>query len=160
MKLLLTVGAQMPFDRLVRSVDAWARGRAEHSVLAQVGTAEYAPTHLEAREFLPPAEFDRAYDAADAIVGHAGIGTLFAAMQRGKPILVLPREARRRETRNDHQIATARRFERYPGVLVAWTEADVSARMDELLALEGAPSLADEASGPLIDAMARFIERA
>lgn len=160
MKLLLTVGAQMPFDRLVRAVDAWAGVRPEHAVLAQVGNGDYAPEHLDARPFLPPAEFDRMYDEAEAIVGHAGIGTLFAAMQRGKPILVLPREARRRETRNDHQIATARRFERYPGVLVAWTDDDIGRAMDELLALEGAPSLAEEAHGPLIDAMARFIERA
>ncbi len=159
MRLLVTVGAQMPFDRLIRAVDAWAGAHPGHAIRAQVGETELTPAHLDAVPFLQPAAFDRAYDEADAVIGHAGIGTLFAAMERGKPILVLPREARRRETRNDHQIATARRFVSRPGVVVAWSEDEVPAAMERLLSLRGAPSLSARAEGPLIDAIARFIDR-
>lgn len=158
--LLVTVGAQMPFDRLIRAVDGWAGAHPDVRVRAQIGDSDLATPNLEATRFLSPPDFDRAYEEADAVIGHAGIGTLFAAMERGKPILVLPREAARRETRNDHQVATARRFERFEGVLVAWTEEELPARIDELLRLRAAPSLAAEASGPLIEAVARFIDRA
>lgn len=159
MKLLVTVGAQMPFDRLIRAVDAWAKERPDYDILAQIGPTELSPAHVRATPFLDPAAFERAYDEADAIVGHAGIGTLFAAMQRGKPILVLPREAARKETRNDHQIATARRFATFRGVSVAWSEDELPTKLDALSQLRGEAVLADEARGPLIDAIAAFIDR-
>ncbi|MGE0792104.1 MAG: glycosyltransferase [Sandaracinaceae bacterium] len=158
MKLFVTVGAQMPFDRLIRAVDSWAGAHPRHRVRAQIGETDLVVRHCEAHRFLQPAEFDRAYDDADAIVGHAGIGTLFAAMERGTPIAVLPRQARLRETRNDHQIATARRFESRDGVLVAWTEAELPAVLDALVLAPAASRLAPHASAPLLGAIARFID--
>jgi UDP-N-acetylglucosamine transferase subunit ALG13 len=95
---------------------------------------------------------------ADAIVGHAGIGTLFAALERGKPIVVMPRRADLRETRNDHQIATARRFEALAGVVVAW---DQNALMERLEALDRAKptlSLKSESQGTLVRRIAEFID--
>ena len=159
-KLLLTVGAQMPFDRLVKAADAWAGEHPEHRFLAQIGETEHRPVHARWTKFLMPDDFDREFDQADVIVGHAGIGTLFAAMERGKPILVLPRESARRETRNDHQIATARAFEKYPGVFVAWTDGEVAPGLDELLQTGEAPALPAEASESLIRRLADFVERA
>ena len=82
-------------------------------------------------------------------------------MQRGKPILVLPREAARDETRNDHQIATARAFAGFDGVLVAWTDDEVRAQLDDLVTRTAdAPTLAETARGPLIERVARFIDDA
>ncbi len=158
MRLLVTVGAQLPFDRLIRAVDAWIGEHPEHRVLAQIGDSDERPRHARWTKFLMPHDFDREFDDADAIIGHAGIGTLFAAMQRGKPILVLPREAARRETRNDHQIATARAFESYEGIVVAWDAAEVPACLDRLLETRGSTTLADETSGPLIDRIAAFVD--
>ncbi len=161
MRLLVTVGAQMPFDRLIRAVDAWAGAHPEHRVLAQLGETDERPVHARWTKFLLPDDFDRELDHADAIVGHAGIGTLFAAMQRGKPILVLTRESARRETRNDHQIATARAFVSTPGVIVAWTEAEVAPGLDRLVASgAGTPSLGAVASGALVERIARFVDEA
>lgn len=160
MKLLVTVGAQLPFDRLIRAVDAWVEDHPEHRVLAQIGETDERPAHARWTKFLMPDDFDREFDTADVIVGHAGIGTLFAAMQRGKPILVLPRESARRETRNDHQIATARAFESYAGIVVAWTADEVAAGLDRLLETEGSTTLAGETGGPLIERINAFIESA
>ena len=39
MKLLLTVGAQMPFDRLVLAMDAWAAANPSARVAAQIARA-------------------------------------------------------------------------------------------------------------------------
>ncbi|HJL18852.1 MAG TPA: glycosyltransferase [Sandaracinaceae bacterium LLY-WYZ-13_1] len=159
MRIFVTVGAQMPFDRLVAAVDRWAGEHPAHHVVAQIGKSELEPTHLDWRQFLQPPDFDRAFDEADAIVGHAGTGTLFAAMERGTPILVMPRRAALHETRNDHQVATAKRFERFDGISVAWDEIELPARLDELPSLQGAAVLAHDAEGPLIETVAAFIDR-
>lgn len=158
MRLFLTVGAQMPFDRLVEAVDQWAKQHPEHEVLAQIGETELSPAHIDWRGFLQPAEFEAACDEADAMIGHAGIGTLFAALERGTPLLVMPRQSARRETRNDHQIATARHFQERPGVYVAWDEVAVPAAMATLMGGDSKAGLSKVASGPLIETIAAFLD--
>lgn len=158
MNLFLTVGAQMPFDRLVEAVDQWAKDHPAHDIVAQIGESELTPAHIEWRSFLQPAEFEAACDKADAMIGHAGIGTLFAALERGKPLLIMPRESARRETRNDHQIATARHFQERPGVCVAWDEDAVPATMTTLLARDSKASLSKVAGGQLVTTIAAFLD--
>lgn len=161
MKLLLTVGAQMPFDRLVCAMDGWAATHPEVRVVAQVGDSAHVASHLRASPFLAPEAFDRACDDADAIVGHAGIGTLFAAFERGKPVLVMPRRAELRETRNDHQIATAKRFGARDSVVVVWDETELAAGLETLLVRVRSGSRMREPSlrqGPLFDAIRAFVD--
>ena len=158
MKLFVTVGHQMPFDRLVRAVDRWAGDHPEHRVIAQIGESDLKPIHLEASQFLSPEAFAATCREADALVGHAGTGTLFAALELGKSVLVLPREAARRETRNDHQIATARRFETFPGVHVAWSDDELPTKLDQLTFARHDDTMPPVAGGPLIDRLRTFIE--
>lgn len=157
MRIFLTVGAQMPFDRLVVAIDRWASQHPEHEVRAQIGRTDLSPPHLRTSRFLSASEFERAYDDADRIVGHAGIGTIFAALQRQKPIVVLPRRAELQETRNDHQLATARRFEELAGVVVAWQEGELPERLEGPRARAPTLSLAGEARGPLVSALASLL---
>ncbi len=156
MRIFVTVGAQMPFDRLIAAMDAWAAAHPAHEVLAQIGDGA-APRHLNATRMLSPAELGRAFDDADLVVGHAGTGTLFAALERGTPIVVLPRRAARMETRNDHQVATAARFAARGGVSVAWEEDELPARIAEVDLRGAGPRLPAQAGGPLVRAIADFI---
>lgn len=161
MKVFVTVGAQMPFDRLVGAMDKWASEHPEHSVVAQIGgKSELQPAHMEWSALTSPSVFEAHCEASDVMVGHAGIGTLFAALERGKPIIVLPRLATKRETRNEHQSATARRFAQYTNVKVAWHEDEIAACLQELPALleAGERVIEDAAQGPLIRALADFID--
>ncbi|MFK8004541.1 MAG: glycosyltransferase [Polyangiales bacterium] len=163
MKVFVTVGAQMPFDRLIDAMDKWAAGHPQHTVVAQIGAkSELQPAHMEWSALTPPTTFEAHCEDSDIIVGHAGIGTLFAALERGRPIVVLPRLATKRETRNEHQSATARRFAQYTNVRVAWHEDEIAARIEELPAMleaAGERVIDGAAQGPLIRALADFIDR-
>ncbi|MFN7701230.1 MAG: glycosyltransferase [Deltaproteobacteria bacterium] len=157
--IFVTVGAQMPFDRMVHAVDAWAaaRGRAAE-VLAQIGASEAPPPHVAHVRFLDPPAFDRAYAEASLVVAHAGTGSILAALERGKPIVVVPRRASLRETRNDHQIATARAFERAGRVLVAWDETEVAAVLDRAGDAPRPAEVGPHASPELVAAIRSFLE--
>lgn len=49
------------------------------------------------------------------------MGTINMALEQNKPILVVPRLKAYRELVNDHQIATAKRFEQLGHVLAAYS---------------------------------------
>ena len=130
--IFVTVGAQMAFDRLVRSVDEWAGDRGRRDVFAQIGPSRYQPRYIQHSRFVDPIEFHRNVEQADAIVAHAGMGSIISAVELGKPILVMPRRGDLGETRNDHQVATAERFKSLRLVEVATDERELLCKLDDL----------------------------
>ncbi|NWG72699.1 MAG: hypothetical protein HXY23_13995 [Parvularculaceae bacterium] len=155
--IFVTVGAQMPFDRLVRTVDEWAGRRGNGAeIVAQIHDSRYQPRHFQAVRFLDPLEFSAHVRRADVIISHAGIGSIFAAMQAHKRLLVMPRRAALHETRNEHQVATVRHFARY-GIGVAMDEHELRAALDRLEALPPAGPLPEAASTELLAALTDFI---
>jgi UDP-N-acetylglucosamine transferase subunit ALG13 len=160
MRVFVTVGAQMPFDRLVMAVDEWAADSgAGCSVFAQIGEAEYRPLHIDCTEMLDPLEFKQRVIWADVLVSHAGMGSILTALQYGKPILVMPRQGRLKETRNDHQVATARRFLEMGKVSVAMDESEIRPRLNGLATLGRSEQISDQASGELLATVRGFIFR-
>ena len=130
--IFVTVGGQLPFDRLIRCVDAWAGRTGEADVLAQIGGGAYEPKHLRWERFLTAARFREAMRDAEAVVAHAGVGTILTALELRKPLLVLPRRADQREHRNDHQLGTARHFAARGLLLAAYSEAELDALLPQL----------------------------
>lgn len=156
--IFVTVGAQMPFDRLVRTVDQWARNQGHGEVFAQIGLTEYCPSNIQWTPFLSAEEFKQRYEAADVVVAHAGTGSIITALQLGKPILIMPRRASLRETRNDHQVATAEQFRRFDSVAVALDEYELIARLDDIGNLRGQQIIEPYASRELVVAIREFID--
>lgn len=131
--ILLTVGSMFPFDRLVRAVDELvAAGRISAEVVAQIGDGRYEPRHMPFQRFLSRVEFEQLLDRADLLLSHAGAGTIAMALEHDKRLLVVPRLARHAEHVNDHQIATARRFEELQHVLVAYEMDQIPERLQAL----------------------------
>ena len=155
--ILVTVGAQMPFDRLVKGVDAWAAARGRSDVFMQVGAGGARPAHAEWVEFLEPAEFSSRLAECSALVAHAGMGSILSALEAGKPIVVMPRRGEFRETRNDHQVATAIRFRELGKVHVAMDESELPAALDALDRMPVAERIAAVASPELLSAVSDFV---
>lgn len=155
--IFLTVGTQLPFDRLVGAVDRWAAIRPGAGVVAQVGPTALRPAAIAWERFLSPAECRERMRAADAIVAHAGMGTILTALELGTPIVVMPRAAALGEHRNDHQLATARRFAELGSIAVAFDEAQLHARLDAVGPRTASGRIGRHAHGPLVDALRAFI---
>jgi len=141
--IFVTVGGQLPFDRLIRSIDAWADGAGRPDVFAQIGEGEYTPHHLRWERFLSPTGFHESVRRADAVIGHAGVGTILTALELRKPVLLFPRRAEYGEHRSDHQLATARYFAERGHALAAFTEAELLEKI-EWLRVHGRPGVPAE----------------
>lgn len=155
--IFVTVGHQMPFDRLVRGVDEWAGRSGRSDVFAQIGETDFRPGHIQFADKIDPAEFRRRMSEATAVVAHAGMGTILTALELGTPVLVMPRLGRLMETRNDHQVATAERFKALGRVTVAMDETELSAALDRLTDLRRGPTIQAQASPELLAAVRGFI---
>jgi UDP-N-acetylglucosamine transferase subunit ALG13 len=155
--IVVTVGMQLGFDRLIEAMDKLAPDLGV-PVVAQTGKGRYVPKNMETREKIAPAEFEALVEQAEVIVSHAGVGSMLTAARVGRPIVLMPRRANLKEHRNDHQMATARKFEGRPGILIAYDESELPERIAQARALGQLPTQLAPSSRQLHEALARFIE--
>lgn len=155
--IVVTVGMQLGFDRLIKAMDVLAPGLGT-PVIAQTGMGTYRPQHMEARVKIAPSEFEALVGQARLVVAHAGIGTVLTTARCAKPIVLMPRRADLGEHRNDHQQATARKLAGRPGILVAMDESELGPRIAEGLALKDWAMVQSPTARQLNTALAAFIE--
>lgn len=156
--ILVSVGSQAPFDRLIRAVDEWAKIRDRSDVFGQIANGFYRPKHIRFTDFVDPAEFKQLVREAQLLVAHAGMGSIISALELGKPIVVMPRRACFRETRNDHQVAAATYFGEQGRIIVAADEQEVSEKLDFALTLRGSDRIDTKAPPQLIATIRGFLE--
>jgi UDP-N-acetylglucosamine transferase subunit ALG13 len=155
--IFVTVGTQLAFDRLIAAVDGWAGQSGDREVFAQIGPSRLRPQHIDHGRFVSPQECADRMRAADAIIAHAGMGTILTALEMGKPLLVMPRRAELGEHRNNHQLATATRFSDRDGVMVALDEIELAAKLDELNRVAVLPAIGHYAPDSFVSAVRAFI---
>lgn len=155
--ILVSVGMQLGFDRLIEAMDTLAPSL-DMEVIAQIGKGTYQPQNMEARISIAPAEFEQLVERCQLIVSHAGIGTILTAQRFQTPVLLFPRRFDHAEHRNDHQVATARHLGGRSGVLVAMNETQLAAQIDAGLALSSTQPEVASTSAQLHNAIIGFIE--
>lgn len=117
--IFATVGTQLPFDRLIRTLDQWASQNPQTEIFAQIGQTQYIPRHMQWERTISAATFRDKLGRCDTVVAHAGMGTIISAVELGKRVLVMPRRADLNEHRNDHQLATVERLRHLGGLEAA-----------------------------------------
>ena len=158
--IFLTVGTELPFDRLVRNLDDWSSRNPSVEVMGQIGRGAYHPRFIEAFSFLPSDQYAAAIDRCELIVAHAGMGTILSALRARKPVIVLPRRAKLGEHRNDHQIATAKAFAKQGLVATAFERASLWRQLDRRSQLTAPEPLGTEADPTLLEAIRAFVHDA
>ncbi|MFZ9916398.1 MAG: glycosyltransferase [Phycisphaerales bacterium] len=155
--IFVTVGSQLPFDRLLLPVAQWARARGRTDIVFQHGGGAVDLAGFRAHAFVGPAEADSLLAQADVVVAHVGMGTVLTCLELGKPVIVMPRLAALHETRNDHQSDSARQLEGRAGFFVAWSEQELIALLDRAGELRGGSVISSEASPELIATLQGYI---
>jgi UDP-N-acetylglucosamine transferase subunit ALG13 len=131
--IFLTVGTLLPFDRLVRAIDVCLDdGLIDEDVFAQIGAGGFKPRNIKYTEVFDKRTFDRYVDKASCLISHAGVGSITVALDRKKPLLVMPRLECFGEHVNDHQLYTARKFEQMGHILAAYQEDELPDKIGEL----------------------------
>jgi UDP-N-acetylglucosamine transferase subunit ALG13 len=156
--IFVTVGSQMAFDRMINAVDRWSGQSRRKDIFMQIGPTTSEPRHVEWARVLKPIEFQEHMRKASVIVAHAGMGTILTALELGKPILVMPRRGDLQETRNDHQVATAKHFEERGCVSVAFDEESLVLKLNKLIELKPSKKISRQASPELLERLRIFVD--
>jgi len=156
--IFVTIGTQLPFDRLIKAADE-AVARRGLKGFAQIGPGNYLPAHLTHERFVTADKFEELIAASSCIVSHAGMGSIITAMRYGKPAILMPRSAALGEHRNEHQLATARRFSEHPSVRIVNSSDEILAAYDDILDRSASVpfDLSPHATAELIDAMRAMV---
>ena len=136
--IFVTIGSLVPFDRLIRVMDAIAPGMPQETFFAQIGDGEYEPKNMAFARLISRRDFIAKVAEGRLIVAHAGMGSVISAMETGKPIVILPRVLEWGEHTTNHQMATARWLEGRPGIHVCMDDADLKATIETALATKAA----------------------
>lgn len=155
--IFATVGTQLPFDRLIESLDKWARKRSNSICFAQTGGAGAVPRHMNYAAHLTPSQFATHVAGCKVIVSHAGMGTILTALSFKKPIIIMPRLAAYGEHRNDHQLATVESLYGRAGIYTALDQDALHDQLNHLSELTGAAAASDCASPELLNAVRTFV---
>lgn len=154
--LFATVGAILPFDRLVSMVaELKARGEIPEDVLIQTGQGGLAPEGLKTVETLPFDEMQATLKDADIVVCHGGTGSLITALRQGCRIVAVPRLFELGEVYDDHQAEITEAFTARGMIAMAKTVDDLSAALktvrgrDPVLATSDPAELIDHLNGLL-----------
>jgi len=155
--IFLTVGTQLPFDRLVSEVDEWAAQQNGAELVAQIGDTGLQPKHMNWTPYMAAQEFRNCFESADTIIAHAGMGTILTALDLGKQLIIVPRLATLGEHRNDHQLATAEKFKRFSLVSVVTDMTHLGSALEATQESPERIETSSAASTELLEAIHSFI---
>jgi UDP-N-acetylglucosamine transferase subunit ALG13 len=130
--MFATVGATLPFDRLVETVaDAKAKGLIPERIVAQVGVGGCVPPGFErVVEELQFDEVQRILRIADLVVCHGGTGSLITALREGCRVVAVPRRFALGEHYDDHQCEVTAAFQQRGLITVARDSEDFAEALE------------------------------
>jgi UDP-N-acetylglucosamine transferase subunit ALG13 len=131
--IFVTVGSQLPFDRLITAVDAWAGKHQTETFFAQIGDSEYNPKHMGFCQTMTPIEYGIRLKEAKLVISHVGTGVIINALELGKPLLLMPRLLDKKEIRNNHQLTSVQYFSTFPSIHIIETEETLNEALTKIL---------------------------
>lgn len=133
--IFLTVGTLFSFDRLVEAIDNLVYEEViTDTVFGQIGPNGFKPRNFDWVEVMEKDLYNQKVAQSKALLSHAGMGSIEIALKHEKPILVLPRMKKYREHVNDHQVGTARNFEKDGHILAAYSIEELPEQLEKLSA--------------------------
>ncbi|MCC7570190.1 beta-1,4-galactosyltransferase [Candidatus Micrarchaeota archaeon] len=117
MKIFVTIGTALPFDRLIKELDD-VTGKNKWTVNAQIGNSTCEPNNFKATfQFLKPSDLKKEIDSAEVVVMHAGVGTILDLINIDRKCVLVPRLKQFGEAVDDHQLQICKELEKQGAVV-------------------------------------------
>ncbi len=141
--IFVAVGTQFSFNRLVQYMDEWVasdENTNNENVIAQVSDGDYQAKNIETQSFMDGEQYNKNIRKASVFVSHAGMGNIISAREQQTPIIVINRQHKLSEHRNDHQADGIKWMGKLDGVYTASTQEELYAHLKHIGQLNTADS--------------------
>ncbi len=133
--IFVAVGTQFSFNRLVQYMDEWVvtdENTNSETVIAQVSDGDYQAKNIETQPFMDGEQYNKNIREASVFVSHAGMGNIISAREQQTPIIVINRQHKLGEHRNDHQADGIKWMGKLDGVYTASTQEELYAHLNHI----------------------------
>ncbi len=149
--VLATVGATLPFDRLIEGVLGLVEsGALTEQVIAQVGEGSNVSVSQSAQlrrvESLAFDEVKAILRDAELVITHGGTGSLITALREGCRVIAMPRLFRYKEHYDDHQLEIVTAFAERGVIEVALEQSDLGPAIERARSKEPRLATADHSA--------------
>lgn len=155
--IFVTVGTQLPFDRLIEIMDEII-GEDGGRAVVQAGNSTCKPRSFKLTPDFSRKEFQKIFHESEVVVSHAGMGTILTAIKFKKPLIIFPRLSEYGEHRNDHQLATANYMKDLPNIFVARDKDELIQCILKAKSLESIEEIETLNRAPFIEKLKTYIE--
>lgn len=108
--IFVTLGTQKQnFKRLLDEIEICKILNGQE-VVVQAGYTEYSSEKMKIIDFLDSDEFNKYILAADFVITHGGVGSIFSALLKNKKVIAMPRLKKYGEHVDDHQIEICKKL--------------------------------------------------
>ena len=129
--IFVAVGTQFSFNRLIEYMDQWA-AKHDEKVIAQISDGSYTPKNMKWDRFLNGEQYNKNINEASVFVSHAGMGNIISAREQQTPIIVMNRQFKLGEHRNDHQADGLKWMGKLDGVYTASTQEELNNHLADI----------------------------
>ncbi len=143
------------FERLVKAVDELARMAPEEEFFIQTGSTQYQPLYCSWSPAVDFLEFEEMVERADVLVSHGGAGAIAGGLERGKPVVVVPRRQEFNEHVNDHQMELTAELETRGRVIAVYDITGLGSAIARAKTFVPAPPVND---GGTVELVRRFLD--
>ena len=132
--IFVSVGThQLGFNRLLTVVDTLIEERTiVEPVIAQIGYSTYRPQSYEAFNFCDEQTFERLVRESHYVISHAGSAVINTVLQHRKRIIVVPRMPKIDKWMDEHQLDTAREYQRQGRILCALDQKELQRAIENV----------------------------
>ena len=112
--ILVTLGTQdKEFVRVLKEIDRLIDKKIiTEEVVVQAGYTKYESKNMKIFDYVSKKELEEYMEKANFIITHAGVGSIFDALKKGKKIIAVPRLSKYKEHNNDHQLELIEEFKK------------------------------------------------
>jgi UDP-N-acetylglucosamine transferase subunit ALG13 len=135
--LVATGTHEQGFDRLIRAMDSLVKQGLLQDVIIQTGSSSYEPQWCTWRRIYEFDEFETLLNKADLIITHGGAGSIAGALERGKPLIIVPRRKKYHEHTNDHQLELASALEKNRRAIVVHEVEELLGAIERIKVFQG-----------------------
>lgn len=117
--IFVTLGTQkFQLNRLLKKLDElYEKKELKEKIFAQIGHSDYVPRNYDYVDFLDREIFLKKIQQSSLVITHSGVGSIIAAINENKPVIVVPRLREYNEHVDDHQCEIAEAFSKKNYVL-------------------------------------------